>query len=404
MNLQDDWGRRALQHATRITLASPGRGSATRAERRAAEDVLQHLTQLGIANAHRQPFVGLRSLWLFVAWASGFALLGHLAFWLLRPVLGDGIGWALATITFGWGFWLLWRRFAFQPVPGIRTLPHGDSQNVIAHIAPTGETRHKVVLTAHLDTHRAVIWFAHDALLLAYSVFIPLGLAGFMLAPLFYAGGLASGSAWLLGAGAAFALLHFIGWFTGMTADLGPYSPGANDNASAVGTVLALAERLQAEPLQHTAVWLVFTGCEETGCDGILAFLDAYGEDLRDALFLNFELVGIGDRLNYLRSEGMLRPQHIGRAAETWVQRAAAPLGVQPRSLAGLGVFTETGALWARGFEGVCLLGGCGKSPFLPEWHRLTDIPQKLETAALTRAHEAAWQMLHAVDVPTKDR
>lgn len=400
MNPANDWARRALQHATRITLASPGRGSATRAERRAAEDVLHQLLQLNLHTAHMQPFIGLRSLWLLVAWACGFALLGHLAFWLLRAALGDGLGWGISTGLFGWGFWLLWQRFAFQPVPGIRALPHGESQNVIARILPTGETRHKVVLTAHLDTHRAVIWFAHNALLIAYSAFIPAGLAGFVLTPLLYAGGLAAGSAWLLGAGAAFALLHFIGWFTGMTADLGPYSPGANDNASAVGTVLALAERLQAEPLQHTEVWLVFTGCEETGCDGILAFLDAHGEELRDALFLNFELVGIGDRLDYLRSEGMLRPQHIGRAAEAWVQQAAAPLGVQPRSLAGLGVFTETGALWARGFEGVCLLGGRGKSPFLPEWHRLTDIPKNLEISALTRTHEVAWALLQAVDAP----
>lgn len=398
MNPTNHWAQRALQHATRITNASPGRGSATTAERRAAEDVLHSLKQLGISTAQTQPFVGLRSLWLFVAWTTGFALVGHLAFWLLRGTFGDGVACLLAALSFAWGFWLLWRRFDFKSVPGIRSLPHGNSQNIVARIAPKGEIRQKVVLIGHLDTHRAVIWYAHDALLMVYLILIPLGVLGFLLSPLLYTLGAMWNNTWLSGAGAVFSVFHFIGWFTGMTADLGPYSPGANDNASAVGTVLALAERLQSEPLQHTEIWLAFTGCEETGCDGLVAFLEQYSQELRNALFLNFELVGIGDRLDYLRSEGMLYPRQIGGAAEAWVQQAAAPLGVRPRSLVGLGVFTETGALWAHGFQGVCLLGGRGKSPFLPEWHRLTDIPQNLQVSTLARAHTVAWQMLQTVD------
>ena len=98
--------------------------------------------------------------------------------------------------------------------------------------------------------------------------------------------------AWL---GLILAVFHFLGWFTGVTADLGRYSPGANDNASGVGTILALAERLKGQPLEHTEIWLAFTGCEESGCDGVLALIKEHGNALREALFIDFEMVGIGD-------------------------------------------------------------------------------------------------------------
>ena len=100
--------------------------------------------------------------------------------------------------------------------------------------------------------------------------------------------------AWI---GLVLAIFHFLGWFTGVTADLGRYSPGANDNASSVGTILALAERLRDQPLQNTEIWLAFTGCEESGCDGMLSLIKEHGNELREALFIDFEMVGIGDSI-----------------------------------------------------------------------------------------------------------
>lgn len=84
------WAQRALRHASEVTNASPGRGSATRAEAQAAEYVKSQLTGLGIADIRLQPFHGLRSIWLFFSLAFGMALVGHAAFWLLRlPLAGQ---------------------------------------------------------------------------------------------------------------------------------------------------------------------------------------------------------------------------------------------------------------------------------------------------------------------------
>jgi putative aminopeptidase FrvX len=194
-------------------------------------------------------------------------------------------------------------------------------------------------------------------------------------------------------------LVQFVGWFTGVTADLGPYSPGANDNASAVGSVLALAERLQQQPLQHTEVWLVFTGCEETGGDGLLHLLEVHGAELKEALFLDFELVGIGDRLVYLEREGLLHQRRIPPAVLERVQAVAEQQPIQAAGTAHLGVFTENAILWERGYQSLCLMLQRPETDLLPEWHRLTDVPSQLQPGALDLAHNFAWELIRQYDV-----
>lgn len=378
----------------------PGRGSATQAEKRAAEITRQQLQRLGIQQVEWQPFQGLRSLWLFLAQAFGFALVGHVAFWLLARPLSPWTALVVSLALFAFSAFLLWRKFTFQPVPLHASLPHGPSQNVLAVIPPTSQVRQRLVLVGHLDSHRAVLWFANDFMFKVYALCAPLVLYGVFAAPLIYLLSILSGWQPLALAGLFFGLLHFAAWMTGMSADLGPYSPGANDNASAVGSLLALAERMQSQPLQHTEVWLAFTGCEETGCGGLLSLLGAHGEELQDALWLDLELVGIGDRLVYLSREGMLRKKRIQPAVEAQLKQAAAKAGLDLEGVdAGrLGVFTEAGALREHGYNAACLVSLRQGKDELPEWHRLTDTGDRLEAAALDRTHQLVWSLLQVLD------
>jgi Zn-dependent M28 family amino/carboxypeptidase len=201
--------------------------------------------------------------------------------------------------------------------------------------------------------------------------------------------------AWL---GLVLALFHFLGWFTGITADLGRYSPGANDNASGVGTLLALAERLRSQPLQNTEIWLAFTGCEESGCDGMLALIKEHGTMLTEALFIDFEMVGIGDGLRYIYSEGNLRRRHIPKEVEALLKEVGEPFGIQPASTPPVGAFTEGGTLWEHGFKAVCISAHYQNSPILPEWHRLTDTPERLQVESMERIHSLAWALLQRLD------
>ena len=54
-------------------------------------------------------------------------------------------------------------------------------------------------------------------------------------------------------------------------ADIGTRAsvPGANDNLSAVGAVIALAERLRDRPVKDVRVLLVSTGSEESFSEGM---------------------------------------------------------------------------------------------------------------------------------------
>lgn len=383
---------RALSHAQ--VIAKNGRGSATIAEKQAAEYTQAQLKSLGLEDVHMQPFLGLRSIWLFFALAFGLALVGHAAYWFLRHPLGNVPALLISLAAFGLSGYLLWRKFTFRDFPLRTTLPHAPSQNVIAVIPPVGEVHRRLVLVGHLDSHRAVFWFATNFLVTLFAISGVVCIYGVYLAIPLYA--LAVLMHWQILAwlGLVLAFFHFLGWFSGVTADLGQYSPGANDNASAVGTVLALAERLKAQPLHTTEVWLAFTGCEETGCDGMLALLKEYGGMLKDALFVDFELVGIGDGLSYVREEGNLHRRSIPTDVEALVNEVGKPYGLHPAITPLIGASTEGGTLWELGFKAVCFSAHHQGSPILPEWHRLTDTPDRLQVNTLERVHALAWDLL----------
>lgn len=391
------WTAAALAHARDITAASPGRGSATTAEARAAGYVQTSLTNLGIPS-RVQPFLGLRSIWLFTALAMGISLVGHAAYWLLAQSANPLLAAVLSTAAFSFSAILMWRKFTFQDYPLQNTLPHAPSQNVVAVLPPSGPVKRRVVLVGHLDSHRMVWWFASDLLVRLYARLLPAGFLGILLSPLFYLAAAVSGLQALAIPGVILAVGHFLAWFTGMTADLGPYSPGANDNAAAVGTLLALAERLKEESLHQTEVWLAFTGCEETGCDGMRHLLKEDGEALKDAIFLDFELVGIGERLVYLQQEGLAHRRKIPGQMEQLALEAGKPSGIQPFKAPPAGFFTENNTLWEKGYASLCIMNLRQENDLLPEWHRHTDTSERLELPALERAHDFAWRLLHIID------
>jgi hypothetical protein len=392
------WGQRALEHATNITLASPGRGSATHAEALAAEYARQEVEKLGASDVRTQRFNGLRSIWVFMAMVFGLALVGHAAYWLLSPVYGNLPSIIIMLAAFGLPGFILWQKYTFRYYPLRNLLPHGPSQNVLATIPPQGEIRQQVVLVGHLDSHRAVFWWATDFLFKFFSTSSPIAMWGVFAAPLLYLLTLLTDFQPLAWVGLYLALNHFLGWFTGVTADLGTYSPGANDNASAVGTLLALGERLQSEPLQQTEVMLAFTGCKETGCDGMITLIREEGEKLKDALFLDFELVGTGDQIVYLSREGTLRKKHIPAEVKTLVEEAGKGFDLQDYGRLPGGTFTETGTVWEYGLKGVTLVAKYKDKNTLPEWHRLSDVPSRLQPETLGRVQMLAWKILQKVD------
>jgi aminopeptidase S len=71
---------------------------------------------------------------------------------------------------------------------------------------------------------------------------------------------------------------------------------GATDNASGVAAVLELAQALQAKPLAHHRVQVVFWDLEEKGLLGARAWVATEGRE-KPALYVNFDVFGWGDTL-----------------------------------------------------------------------------------------------------------
>lgn len=85
--------------------------------------------------------------------------------------------------------------------------------------------------------------------------------------------------------------------------------PGANDNATGVAALLALAE----DPPPGVRLVLVATGCEESGMGGMAAFLRAHAFDPETTLFLSLDTLGCGTPI-VLSGEGTLREHRYADA------------------------------------------------------------------------------------------
>ena len=169
-----------------------------------------------------------------------------------------------------------------------------------------------------------------------------------------------------------------------------PPAPGADDNASGVGTLVALARSLATEPTPACDVWLVATGAEERPYTKTPDHLGATAlvnrlkrtDRLRDVkLALSLDEVGRGSRFDLhstapaprqdverrLMAQGNVRwvkdPAGEGNSDHRELARAGAPA-------AKLGVQTE------------------------PCRHTACDTPDRLERGAFTRILRIVWPLL----------
>jgi hypothetical protein len=389
----------ALEHARQLAAVIGPRGSCTPAERRAAEYVCAEMGRLGLQDVRLESFQGLRSAWQPFAIIFNIAILGHVLFWWLKPLMPPFAFMPYVAICFWAGAWWFYRILTFDLSLLHRWLPKGPSQNVVGVVPAAGEVRRRLVVVGHLDSHRTP-WIMQDDL--RTRIFANLVTAGFfslILAPVLYGLGAFLSSLPLAYLGLLTILLHGLGVILSVQADLSPYSPGANDNAAAVGTCLALARRLTAEPLANTEVWVLASGCEESGLDGIREFVARHRPAMEEALFIDFEGVGNGDHLVYLTHESPVRPEPIHPEALQVARQAAARCPqLEAVGAPAVGGYTEMGVVNHVGLRGLCLLTIPRGLKAVGEWHRPTDTADRLQPEALARVQEFAWAVMQEWD------
>src|SRR4051812_20614984 len=264
-----------------------------------------------------------------------------------------------------------------------RALPHRATYNVVAEAGdPRGAST--IVFLAHHDAAHSGLVF-HPALPRVAmermpkqhakaSQSVPI-LYGVFLGPLLLALWGLTGRRLLRALGTIFAA-----GATAAMADIGSRAvvPGANDNLSAVGVVVALARSLNAHPPAGVRVIIVSTGSEESFMEGMQAFGRRHFPDLPAATteFVCLECVG-SPELCVVEGEGMLLMRDYTESSRDALARAGAAAGVALRR--GLRTVAATDGLIAlRAGYPTCTLGGVDETKFPSNYHWPSDTPDNL--------------------------
>jgi len=391
----DPYTQQALEHIRYLSETIGGRGSCTPAERRAAEYAAEQMRFLGLADVRLETFRGATSTYRPYALAFGVALLGALLAWVV-PVRGTMAIAALLSALSAWGMlvesdftasWLRW------------LLPKASSQNAVGVIPATAEVRNHVVLSAHLDTHRTPIFYSSPTWHKLFGFLVTGALLSLVIGAVAYGLGALFGWHWVRWIGLVLAAMQAFLLALCIHADVTPFSPGANDDASGVGVILGLTERLREEPLAHTDVWLALTDCEETMAYGMVSFLDAHTAELGEgAVYIILDEVGLG-RIMFLTADGLLvkRKTHP-RALELARSGATSLPELKVGEHVGI-AYTDAAVATKRGL--IALTVDALPPPDAEDamhWHQMSDTLDHVDLQSLADAHAFTWQVLQAID------
>ncbi len=193
-----------------------------------------------------------------------------------------------------------------------------ESENVIGILPAAGESRGNLVLCAHLDSSKASrvpgeLWPKINRLrvrALVPVVFLMSVAAALRwidmrvtFAPL---------SVWqaIRAFGLAFSVASLLFQLFYLYISRGDsYSPGANDNASGVGVVLALSQHLHETPPTHLDTYYVLFTAEEVGLIGSERFAKETELPKDSTYVINLDMVGAGKQLCYVRGSGLIPPR-----------------------------------------------------------------------------------------------
>lgn len=366
-------GRMALEYARQLVELHAARPAGSLGERRAQEWIAALAQQAGFAVEWQEfefapppaylPYYGAAAL-VFV----------------LAALALPGFPWAALALP----LWVFAMPQLYDSARGL--LPRRRSANLLALPPGLNPAGLRLVLVAHIDTARAVPHqrgilydlriqampiFQRSAWLLAALALVqalnpPLA-SGARLAALLLAGGL--------------ALIFIPLELYDQLGNRQQFAPGANDNASGVGALLALM--LSRGPQAQPALGYLFTGAEESGLDGARAFARRYrpqpGAPAPAAL--SVDMVGRGARLRIFTEVHTPRRIRTSPALNAMLRRAD-PAAVDHVAVQRSGDFVEfIKAGWhAAGIE------AAGDPLSWRAYHTLHDCPDLLEPAAMQRA------------------
>ena len=182
--------------------------------------------------------------------------------------------------------------------------------------------------------------------------------------------------------------------------ELSDVVPGANENASGVATVLALAERFGGR-LEHFDLHVVLSGGEEAGAQGMRAWLRRHRKELdrETTVVVNVDEVGAGT-VRWTSGEGALAARRSHRQLVELCEQIAEDDGADGRFAARpIKSRANSDAHPARGRRFPAVSIRCvGPLGHAPDHHQPTDTPARLDEHSLERAAGFCAELIERVD------
>lgn len=372
-----------------------GRGSCTPGERHAAVYAAAQLKQAGVKRVAIEEFRGSPSTYLPYALAFFVTIVGSLLVWFFPD--WHSFTFPAAVGLLGAGGMLLQSNLDSSWM--CQVLRQRRSQNVVGVIPPKDKVKRRVVLCAHLDTHRTPVFYSSENWLKVFSLFLEGAFISMLLTFVFGILGIMSGWMVLRWVLLLPVVVELLAMALTLQAECTPYTPGANDNASGVGVCLTLAAEVARNPLENTEVWLALTGCEETSCDGMKTFLILHAAELElDAVYVIIDEVGLGT-VTWLSSDGLIIKHPTHPDAVELIGRVKRQLrGVKLGEKVGQ-AFTDGLVATKQGRVALTLVAQpeAGQDQ-TSHWHQMSDTLEHVRPQALEDTCKVVRQLLASVD------
>ncbi|MBP3867156.1 MAG: aminopeptidase, partial [Eggerthellaceae bacterium] len=117
-------------------------------------------------------------------------------------------------------------------------------------------------------------------------------------------------------------------------------------------------------PLYTSEIWFVAIGSDTDAHDGALAFVDEHKNELRGAMIIEVESLGLGD-LSVASEEGRFRKVNASSRIKRYMRGAQAATGITPASVKLAGSDSIASIVQKAGFQAMHLFGAEGGKPAL---------------------------------------
>ena len=395
MDLLEMQPDRMIQVIKHLSETIGGRGSCTEEVRKAGGYIAGCLEELGVQDVQREEFQAIPATYWTFGLSFAVALAGSLAVLLI----GGPAALMAAAVYNALGFWGMLAESNLDPSWTRWLLPRANSQNIVGKMPAARGSSQKVVLCAHLDTHRTPVFYSSRAWLSVFNLLIGLALLSMAVGAAGFGAAYLLDWSWARWLGLVLIPIQGFALAMCMQADFTPYSPGANDNASGAALALELASRMSESPLDNLEVHFAFTDCEEVGAWGMQDFLERHSSELgQDAFYIIIDQVGAG-RIKFLTSDGLLvKHRTHPRALEVAGHVAA----LRPE----LGVYSGNGQAYTdalratkRRLAALTLVAvPASEVESGAHWHQMSDLPENIVAEDLHKAAEFAWEILKSLD------